>query len=247
MIEFINKFMENRKKKSLENAIKLLCNKKTNKENRLVAIEKLEEEAKTNDEALRGLIKRFNFNIEHSILDNKEKEHVQKIIMSHKERAIPLLHENLEKDFNISWTIQTLNKLGIGDVVPALLSVINYEDLSFAKDKLEKNLEILTMLRDYKHPEIYDKTKEFLDNHDERIRFATLELLAIQDPSRASQDLAIYITDETVENLRLQNRVIKLYHENQWKIPNHKQFKGGKIKDGIYIDNKGHINFVNEY
>jgi len=247
MFKSIKSFLKKRKEKSIQKAIKTLCNKKTNKDSRYAAIEKLEEEAKTNDVALIGLIKRFNFSVDHSIQDTKEKEVVKSIIIKHVPRSIPLLKNNLLKEFNISWTLQTLKEsLSEEEIVQQLLSALIYDDISFSINDIEKNLEILNILRDYKQDYIYNKIKGFLESHDERIRFSTMELLAIQSPERAAKDLAIYINDESMENIRLRRRVLELYKENAWKVPNPQMYKGGKICDGIYINSKGLISIIDQ-
>lgn len=245
MLKPIKKFFNNRKEKSIQNAIVTLCDKKTNKDTRLAAIEKLEEESKTHDGALQGLIKRFNFNIEHSIIDNKEKEHVAQILEKHKDRTILFLKENLQTAFNISWTVKILKKLTKEeDLILELLGTLHYQDISFSKDTIEKNFEVLNLLRDFHHPAVYEKTKIFLEDQDERIRLAALEILAEQNPDKAVVDLARFITDTTIENSRLRNRVIEIFHQNCWRVPNAKDFKGGKITEGVFIDNKGIINLV---
>lgn len=249
MIQTFKNFIDKRKQASILSTSKTVCDKKANKDTRFAAIEKLSEYANESDDALEGLIDRLNITIDHSILDKREKEFVQDILINHEARSIPLLKKHIAKRYHIAWYVNTLKRLS-ANYIDDLLSALTFDDIIFSKEQVEKNLEIITMLRPVENnseeirKKIFDAVATFLKDRDERVRLAAVEVLALQMPDRACTEIAHYIDDNSPENSRLRNRVIHIFKEYQWRVPNHKKYKGGKISDNIFINNKGIIQTV---
>jgi hypothetical protein len=193
------------------------------------------------EDAIPLLLERFEFSLEHGINDTREKELAMKGIVKYKERAIPIVKSWLQQTNRIAWPIKILKELGQEQVVvDCLKSALDFGDVSFTQHIVDKNYDILCYLRDYQIPESIDQIAHFLNDPDERVRYAAAELLINQDTDAVREKLARFLTDDSAENRRLRGSIIQLFIDRHWKVENPQQFQG-RLTENVLVNPDGYL------
>ena len=108
--------------------------------------------------------------------------------------------------------------------------------MSFIQQTTDKNYDILCYLRDYKlSDESTEKIFTLLDNPDERIRFAALEVLLEQAAEKVPEKVERFLLDTTAENTRLRQAAIEAFIEKDWTLVNKEKFELGDFEEGIKV------------
>lgn len=235
MLNAIKNLKKSRTERKVKANLAKVKNPKAIKEDRQIAIDYFVSlgDAAT---AVPALLARFNYSIEHGINDTREKESALKGIIGYGAEAIPYLSEQLKNTTRIAWPIKALKELGEEQqVVEILKSALVYEDISFDQAQVDKNYDILCYLVDYQLPEEIEKVASFLNDHDERVRYACAEVLIEQKEDSVPQRLERFITDNSAENTRLRQIVIEGFVKNQWKVSNPGSLENAYIANGVIL------------
>lgn len=237
----IKNFFAGRREKKVERSARLVKNPKAVREDRLAAIEYLSRIDEASD-AVPALLQRFEYSLEHGINDAREKESAFEGILRHKEAAVPLVKEHLKVTTRIAWPIKILTKLTVEhDLVVILLESLNYDDVSFDQAVVDKNYDILCYLSDFKLPGMAEKIAHFLDDPDERVRFAAVEVLVNLETPGINRQLEKFITDESSENRRLRATVIEAFVRHKWPVEEPKRFGEAPIVEGVFVSKQGFL------
>lgn len=165
-----------RKDKSVEKAGDTLKNIVTTKEQRLEAIEELRPLAA--DIAVPQLLKRFDLVVESGLQDQKEKEMVEEIILSHKDKSVSYIVAAFPDCKRISWYIKLAEKLlPQEEYIQLLIQNTRKEFVGFDDNVQERNIEILLALKEISDPRAMHLARQFLDSRDEHVKIAALECL----------------------------------------------------------------------
>ena len=235
-------FQDNRKHKRIEKAKKLVINAKAIREDRMAALSFLAEAVEDCQAAVQALLPRFNYSLEHGINDSREKELAFKGIVRFGGDALPLVVDWLKQTTRIAWPIKVVKEVGDDKtVVECLKSVLNFNDVSFDQAAVDKNYDILCYLRDYPLQGFYKDIAHFLNDVDERVRFAAAEALIAQKDADVRTHLEPFFQDLSSENRRLRSAVIQLYVEQGWAVLDRSPFEQGLVGDDIRLDNEGHL------
>jgi hypothetical protein len=183
-----------------------------------------------------SLLARFEYSLEHGINDTREKDACMEGILGYGAEAMPLVQEHLMTTNRIAWPIKVLKKLGTEDqVVEVLKSALDFGDVRFDQARVDKNYDILCYLIDYKVPGFADKIEHFLNDPDERVRFAATEFLIEQDDPRVPGMLERFIGDESSENTRLRKSVVEAFLKNGWTLKEPGKFPNGQVASNIFV------------
>src|SRR5690606_16271037 len=132
--------------------------------------------------AVPPLLSRFEYSLEHGINDTREKEACMEGIIRFGEPALPFVSEHLKKTTRIAWPIKILKALGKeSQVIDILKESLNFGDIAFDQAQVDKNYDILCYLAEYQLGDFVDRLTHFLKDPDERVRYATCELLIDQE------------------------------------------------------------------
>ena len=218
-------------------------NAKAIRDDRVAAIEFLAQDVDDASKAVPALLPRFEFSLEHGINDTREKETVMEGITRHGDKAIPFVLEYLKSTTRIAWPIKILKALGKSDdhVVECLISTLNYQDVSFDQAQTDKNYDILCHLADYKKPGLAEKIIHFRKDPDERVRYATAEVLMEQDQAEVSSLLEEFLADATPDNSRIRQTVIRKYLENGWVVRSPDRFPNRQVIGPVFISNENKL------
>lgn len=237
----ISDYFKGQKGKRIEKAGKVVKNAKAIRDDRWASLEYLAHEVDSPEEAIPLLLERFEFSLEHGINDTREKELAMKGIVKYGERAIPIVRNWLQKTNRIAWPIKILKELGQeAVVVECLKSALDFGDVSFTQHIVDKNYDILCYLRDYQLPDSIEQVSHFLNDPDERVRFAATELLAAQKTDAVRAKLSHFLNDDSAENRRLRGSIIQLFIDRNWKVDNPEQYQG-RISETVRVNKEGYL------
>jgi len=234
-------FQDSRKEKKIAKNIRVIKNSKAIREDRVAALSFF----KNLDEpqiATEALLQRFEYSLEHGINDSREKELALDGILRHGEVVLPIVREHLQKSNKIAWPIKILNKVSSDAVVAETLrSVLNYEDVSFDQQIVDKNYDILCYLADYQIEGLADQLKHFLQDPDERVRFAVVEVLVRQKDVGIQSLLEGFLLDTTSENRRIRMTVIQAFVDQGWSVSSPKEYDDSPLVEGIFVTKSGKL------
>lgn len=216
LLSFFRNLKKKNRERSIAKSLKLVQNPKAIREERASAIEFF---CKLDDAniAVPALLKRFEFSLDHGINDTREKEAAMEGVLRFKNLAIPFVREHLANSNRIAWPIKILLKLAEeSEAVKALEACLDFGDVDFDRNKVDKNYDILCYLRDFQLPDRGQKLLRFLSAHDERVRFAVTEALLAQNSAEIAKNLEPLLLDESAENIRVRQTIIDAYAEKGW-------------------------------
>ena len=237
LIEKYKQFKKRRHEKAIANNLKTLQNPKALKEERVAAIEffKHIEDAET---SINSLLKRFNYSLEHGINDTREKESAMEGILAFETNGLQFIQEHLKISTKIAWPIKILKSIASEEqIVSTLQECLNFADVEFDQNQIDKNYDILCYLRDYQiEGKLCESLFHFLEAHDERLRFAVVEVLLEQSHDFIPAKLEKFLLDESPENSRIRQSVIKGFVDHKWTLPSKNNFKVGPFLPGYSIN-----------
>jgi len=237
LIDFIKGYKERNRIGSLRRNISKLSNKHQLSENRYAAAESLYNNG--SNEAIAGLLKRFNFTYENSIKDKAEKEYVSKLILNFGERAIPFIKNYIKNEANISWPLQILDELiPKNEILNFLLSLLNDEDATFKESVLEKRLDLLNYLSEFKDREIVEKVISFLSDEEEEVRFKAIEVLGKQGDSSAKDHVLKLLADDS-ESIRIKMKIFEVLLITEWPVSGFRKKVEEILPEGYYLTREG--------
>lgn len=192
--------------------------------------------------AVPALLQRFEYSLEHGINDTREKESAFEGIVEHGPSALPLVREHLLTTSRIAWPIKVLKALGDdGQVVDILKSALDFTDVSFDQAKVDKNYDILCYLVEYKVPGFAANLAHFLNDPDERVRFAVTDLLIEQDDPAVPGLLERFLGDESSDNTRIRQSALRAFVDKRWKVQDPGKFANGQVADGLMLSADGFV------
>lgn len=227
----------------IQKASDLAKNPKAIREDRWAAIEMLAEDVGDTQKAVNGLLPRFEFSLENGIADTREKEKAMAGILRHGDAALPFVLDHLKLTTRIAWPIKILKALGRGDehVVECLVGTLDYADVSFDQAKIDKNYDILCHLADYKRNGLKDRVLHFLADPDERVRYATAEVLMEQDLSEVGDVLEGLMRDDNPDNSRIRQSVIRKYLEHSWSVQKPESFPNRHVVGPVFVNDQNKL------
>lgn len=237
-VGLFDKFKDMRKgrdEKRIAGALAKVKNAKAIREDRVAAIEFFKDLDDV-EVGVPALLQRFEYSLEHGINDTREKESCMKGIVAYGKDALPLVREHLMQTSRIAWPIKVLKALGEEDqVIEILKSALDFGDISFDQAKVDKNYDILCYLVEYKLPDFTGKLAHFLNDPDERVRFAATEAMIEQDDSAVPGYLEKFLGDESPDNTRIRKSVIEAFLKHRWQVKDAARFPNGQIIGPLFV------------
>lgn len=228
-----------RDEKKIAKSVAVIKNSKAIKEDRQGAIDYFSDLGDAGA-AVPALLQRFEYSLEHGINDTREKESCMEGILGYGQDALPLVREHLLVTNRIAWPIKVLKALGdASQVTDILKSALDFGDVAFDQAKVDKNYDILCYLVEMKLPGFAGKLGHFLNDPDERVRFAATEVLIEQDDPEVPALLERFLADDSPDNTRLRKSVIEAYLKKGWTVKDPAKFPNGQIVGPLFVNDKG--------
>ncbi len=175
------------------------------------------------EKAVPVLLDRFEYSLDHGINDSREKESQHEGHHATRRKDAWSSKNRLRQTTKIAWPMKILESSGVdrNEIADALISCLDTKDVSFDQNAVDKNYDILCYLIDY---EIGDRARlilPFLKDPDERVRFASLEVLLAQKPGLTdlSSLLEHFLLDDSPENRRLRALVERCLYRKKLEAP----------------------------
>lgn len=208
-----------RKQKDYTDVGNVLKNKITTKDQREEAFSQLEN--LDPHVAIPQLLKRFTMVLESGLQDTQEKDRCVNYIVKYPDAARPLIVDFIKTYHQISWACRVAEKiLEEDEYLDLLLSCLDADSLLFDDDALDKNRELLIVLKDSKSEKISNAVSPFLNHRDETLVIAALECL--EEQGKSDENARKLIIDTAQKEMSDDNsRVVGLSkyisEKNGWK------------------------------
>jgi HEAT repeat protein len=239
MLNFIKKFKENSEQNKLKKQIKRAQDKIATTETRYAAFDTLKKIGTT--AAILGLIGRFAFNYDKSIVDKEEKEYVLNILIDFNARAIEPLKQFIQNNYTIGWPAQTLSKLiPEKELLDYLILQISTEEYLFDEKENDKRLELLNLVANYKNELLIEKAIKLLSDEDDRVKLKVIEILETQKDEKAREPLLNMLTDNNMP-IRLKTRIFEAFTKTDWTVSGFRKKVEEILPQGYYINKEGQI------
>jgi hypothetical protein len=218
--------------------IKKVENKYAQPGDRQAAIRQLADLAST--DGVRGLLRRFTFRIEQTIGDEEEKRMVYDEVVRLGPTSVPAILEFLARENAPFWATRALRQI-VGDdqAVEHLVEIIDHAEAIFDRD-IERKVELVSNLREFKTDRVRDKLMSFLADENEELRVHALEGLADLGRDEMGDTLVERLLDEN-ETQRVKTTVLNLLIDRKWKVKRHKESIRKVIPGAFWIDDVGVI------
>jgi len=193
---------------------RLVSNKMSQNYDRQEAIEQLAKLA--NGEGAKALLRRFDFSMEPSIVDQDEKEAAAAGIAAAGQAALEPIHAYCARAESLTWPLKVLRQIVPADqIVAELLTVLDQFDTEYMRNP-EPKIQLIALLGEYRTPEVREAVEPFLTDVNESVRFhATGTLFAMADPECAEPIVDALAAEES---LRVKNRMARGLEQAGWVL-----------------------------
>lgn len=229
------------KEARVQRNVKKLTNKWVHMDERRAAIHNLRTFG--TDEAIEGLLLRFNFVIDNTTVDEDEKQQVADALAEFGARATPKLLAYLGKSENLTWALKVL-----GRIEPTEKVVDHIVELLRAVDPLDKKAgkrqeQLILELAEIRDPRTFDALAPLLSEDNEDVKFLAIEALEKLGDGRAAPHLVDLAAKS--ESIRIRGRALAAIAHGRWPVggrrdeispflpPNHYIAQDGIIHDRL--------------
>lgn len=192
------------------------------------------------EDAIRGLMKRFSVSCDNKLHDQDEKKYVSDLLVDMGPEVVPLLKEYVAKSSEVTWAFRTLRRIEMQDAwighVLETLGTSTSEDTE--PEKIEQ---LLNLLHDQKDPRVAPAVARLLTDLDDTVRFAAIEALATLGDEVARQPLLDALVRPDEESQRVLHRIVDVFLEQGWEVKGHRKAVEERLPEDFYLDRSGHI------
>lgn len=231
---------EGRRERALTKACAKAVNKKLKPDDRRPALEQLA--SVSSDESSSALLGRFTFNYDtNMVADEEEKDFVYETLLARGESLLPALRRHLKDSPTLSWGLRLLDEICDAETTwNVLTEVLKDYEPGYDRDPSRK-IQLVTFVGEMDDPRAAGVILPYLADHDETVRFTTVEGLLKQGDESARAPLLELLVSEDEDSLRIKNRIAEGFAERGWTV---KGFRGGvegALSEDYFVDGKGHI------
>jgi len=169
------------------------------------------------DEALFGLLKRFTFRTEGSIVDDDEKRLAHDLLVHAGPKAIGPIERYCRQFPEVYWPLQALKKLAGPDAAVEILLKALDEAEKVQTRVNEHKRELVANLRDFPHDRVRDRLKVLCTDPDEEVRVRAIDALCTYGPEVAVETLAQRILAED-ESPSVKAVIFEQLVESGWSL-----------------------------
>lgn len=227
-------FTSRSSEKTLSKNIARLTNQNVQHEDRLRAAEVLAEVG--TDEALFGLLKRYDMTLDKGYMDLDEKVYVRDLLVEKGQLAIGSIRRFLKASDNVNWPERILSNILNDDkaVIGTLLEVIE-EERDSGDMKGQKRAKLLGLLVKYEDPRIPAVVATFLHDFDESVRFTAVEVLDQQGDPSVREKLIEVMTGPDEESVRVRRRILEAFARHGWSIAEWREKVEAWLPEGFVV------------
>lgn len=201
--------------KELARLTRIVSNKLSQDYDRQDAIAQLS--AMNSPEAVRALLRRFDFTMEPSITDHEEKQAAADGVTAAGEKALQPLRDYCARAESITWPIKILRQIvGEEQLVDELLELLEQFDTEYVRNP-EPKIQLITALEQYPSDDVRVAVEPFLTDVNENVRFHAVGTVFAMQDEQSSPALLDALAEE--ESLRVKNRIAGGIEQRRWQLP----------------------------
>jgi len=199
----------------VDRCVKKLTNAYVQTHERLRMLEMLSEIG-TND-ALYGILKRFTFRTEASIVDEDEKEIAFKHLVYAGPAAIGPIERFVGENDAVFWPIKALREIaGLDAAVDLILTALDRAEARSARVN-EQKIQLVSNLRDFEHPRVLARLQVLVTDESEDVRIMAMDGLLTYGEDIALQPAARLLLDAE-ESPRVKMVLLEQLIDEGWSL-----------------------------
>ena len=203
ILDFLDK--GKRAAKKVETNIKKLTNPYRQTEERMQCAEELAMDGR--EEAVYGLLRRFTIKASNQVVDEDEKKRVYDLVLDLGEDAIPALRKFIQREDQLRYPLRALTTIvGKDEVARHVGDALTAIGPDYIKNP-EPKLHLVQLLAEHGHDSAPGYLIPFLDDHDETIRFQTVQALSAHPTDAVREALWDRLLEGDEESLRTKTAV----------------------------------------
>ena len=206
--------------KQIEKHAKRIRKKDAQQEDRVASAHWLAEEGSFN--SVYGLLGRFEMAYEHRMKDRAEKDLVAQLVEGLGPSAVDPIKTFLRRSPQFARPMALLETIAGRDV--ALAMIFELLALEAAKSELKpgKKRQLLIKLAEFQESEVAGKALPFLEDFDEGVRFAAVEVLIAQEETeQLRESLLSTLANPDEDSNRLRVRISEVAKSRRWALGVH--------------------------
>jgi len=193
------------------------------------------------DEAITGLLRRYDVTIKSESMDRFEKELIHDLLVAKGERVKDPVCGFLRMSENVTWPIQILRSITPEEEVVSQCLEVLAEELSKDTFKPDKKVRLLELLEDHADERIPPVVAEGLKDFDETVRFGAVETLFAQGDEAAREPLLQCLVDPEEESRRIKKRIVAGFVEKGWTVRGFRKGVEAQLESHQWVDRQGSI------
>lgn len=215
------------KQSKVDKLVKKLTNAYVQTHDRVRAMEILADTG--TDEALYGLLKRFTFRTEASIVDEDEKTLAYRLLCESGAAAIPPIQRFVKEQDAVYWPLKALKEIaGIDMAVELLLQALERTEGVAARVNKQK-VELVSNLRDFPHPKVQERLVAYCTDANEEVRVLAIDGLMTYGEAVALPAAAGRLVDAD-EAAGVKMVILEQLIEQEWSLnPWREELEGGEL------------------
>jgi len=204
-----------KKTSKVDKLVKKLTNAYIQTHDRVRVMEQLAEIG--SDEALYGLLQRFTYRTEQSIVDEDEKETTYRMLVEAGMYAQPAIERFIKTNDAVYWPLRALKDIvGIDETVDILMRTLD-GTADTGERVNEQRTQLVSNLRDFPHERVEAKLIELSDDADEEVRIMAVDGLLTYGPESALPAAARRLLDPE-ESARVKSVILETLVEKDWSL-----------------------------
>jgi ferritin-like metal-binding protein YciE len=169
------------------------------------------------DAALYGLLQRFTYRTEQSIVDEDEKETTYRMLVDAGIRAQPPIERFIAKHDTVYWPLRALRDIvGLDETVDVIMRALD-ETEGLDQRVNDHKTQLVSNLRDFPHARVEAKLVALSEDPDEEVRIMAVDGLLTYGPESALPPAARRILDAD-ESPRVKTVILETLVEKGWSL-----------------------------
>lgn len=168
-------------------------------------------------QALVGLLSRFDMKLDHQMKDQTEKDFTYALLLSHGESAVEPAKAWLRRAKSFALPLRLLGDLAGRDAAVDMV----FELLAAETDpfKPNKKKDLLLWLADVRDPRCLERVGQYLEDFDEGVRYAAVEVLVAQEAPEVERMLLDALVSEKEDSNRVRCRIAEVVASRRYSLP----------------------------
>lgn len=187
-------------------------------------------------QAILGMLSRFDMSLDHQLKDHGEKDQLSRMIAELGEPAIQPTQVWLKRCKSVARPLALLEHLVSEEAaIQAAFEILDIEREQGNDFKPRKKNSVLIWLAERRHEQAIERVAPFLDDFDEGVRYAAIEVLAAQKSEDAVLPLVAVLLNPEEDSNRLRVRICEVFSQRRWSLGEAAADLTGSLPDGFAV------------